>query len=1525
MQSFDTNSQHQTMSKNVAQNVYRVIAQKPTPQIIQQQLQHQQHQRQQNNNQVYIFHQRLPQQTQQPIPNHLRLSAELPQQFQHQQHQFQHKQLLNQQLQRQQQKETINFTPHSKYYQFNPNTVKYTPTNEPSQIIQVNPVYNASNFFQHQNQQQQQLSQPSSMISPPMEKPSQFSNSCPPWQQIKQPAFELPSVGTNALPFCALSSYLNDDRETPAPMPVECTLGTTPDTPSPSLPSCSPPSDTSLDPSFFLMTQFEDTKPNKRRMSNNQENLFATKRHRRSKSEIAADNLEAMKKLLKISLRREGITCKVNLTPITLEQKDMPVRVFVGLKGIVVRKNLPRVPRMKIVLTEFNRIATIGFMRTQHGIAFSCLSQCKFKTYDPKKFQIHLKSHESQDQDSQSKTCSLCEANICKDSLLYELFHMLKIHLLKPRDVLDKLFAVNEIIYSKITPLTVEAESDESENESETTEVYTREIPETNIIDQETQEDSLVTHCPIGHIIQQRRISECSEDSQKTEDYDYKDDNQEKSTAAEFDHNTTEAQEKKLEADLNHSDNDDQEKYTAADSDVEDVEAFLHDLEAYAEDLPATPQTQEIQAMSDLKDPDYTPNEEHESEDDITQDTAETSEEDEVAIKETPNATDEESDDDQERLQIVTDVDSDDSQATLPVLNQTSCFLGNPLKTQINRSSRSEVDSDDPNYSPKEDNEDKNNKVIEKTMSPKKDSAVKKSPIVLCLKTLKEQKAKEKKKAHKKRRNRKSKRKHGKKRRSESETSNGMPKSKRRRIIFDSSNSSDSEPFTEVASKPDYHLVPSEPDNSSAPLEEAMPENDSQNEITQEQESSVFIENSSEINCGENANETPVNENDATKSVASPNPVNSSDFLNRIPFHLMEKIKRARGTQLNEQQSEKNVTKENLPETPKEASNLEPKTKIFILENIVLSSVKTAVDSPTKRAQSVEPPFTRNKSRLQKAKKPKQTARKSTSKSNSIITRKSQKKLFKAFNIKPCSVNIVSSEKRIRLIIEASRKAGVANVNTDMKFSVDDDGISPEMDDCCDMYNISQNSDIINEIDYDESEANEPLHLNPPKPVKDFPALLNVIESPSKDNSEKNEGDEDLFFDCENMELPQTPLTPEVENVSADLLVNESNTQGDEAMYVQVINEPQEKLVNLSKLYPWIDDEIAEKWKKAESCANAMIEDRYMFSTYKCMSIKCSYYTTDMEKFKAHVNTHLNIDTHFICSFCLLDETEPKYLFKHLKKCHKFDRYQCSQCMYRACEKVYCDIHRRKFHDPAVLIYKSPTQAEVFIKKRNSTFKSLDRKLDEIVKPIQCKCKLRNLIYFVFNQFNFFFALSVCMKKFYVPDEYNEHLQKELESTADDKKINLIYKEILEMQQVTTMCKFGVYQCVHCSDGFNDEGMNKLMLLVIIIILTIFFKDLIQEHLSEVHPSELAFYAKRAIHQKYPTNVENHSESIRYPLIVNLYENLKKEHQTSIKVRTWKVLNKSSGNEELTSTETVKFSPKKLTILNVFSLSAEQR
>jgi hypothetical protein len=65
--------------------------------------------------------------------------------------------------------------------------------------------------------------------------------------------------------------------------------------------------------------------------------------------------------------------------------------------------------------------------------------------------------------------------------------------------------------------------------------------------------------------------------------------------------------------------------------------------------------------------------------------------------------------------------------------------------------------------------------------------------------------------------------------------------------------------------------------------------------------------------------------------------------------------------------------------------------------------------------------------------------------------------------------------------------------------------------------------------------------------------------------------------------------------------------------------------------------------------------------------------------------------------------------------------------MYRACEKLYCDRHRQKFHpdeDPPALILRG---AEIMLKKDRETFQTkLQEEMKEHVAPIKCKCELND-------------------------------------------------------------------------------------------------------------------------------------------------------------------------------------------------------
>lgn len=1095
-------------------------------------------------------------------------------------------------------------------------SVKYAPTEDPKHLIKVNPVYTPSQSLPHQ----QQFSQPSSMITPPMEKPPQRNQMIPPWQSSVQQNFALPPVGANLPPIYAMSSFLIDDRvaETPAPMPVECTLDT-PDTPSPSLPSHSPPLDTSLDPSFFLMSQFSEAPEDnlrKRRASSDLEQLNHKKRHRRTKAEIAADQLSSITKSMK--------PCHVNLKKITLSEQDMPARVFVGSEGLAIKTNLPRVPRMKIVPKSFNRISRIGFMRTKHGIAFSCMDQCKFKTYVPEKFQRHLRENHEVIQGIGFTTCTICRGLIKSGSTLYEFIHMLKYHL-SSQEILGT--PVQDILYSVI-----KNSDDESESEDEMVDNITHRTTPEPVADQENLQPSL---------------------------------------SLEGDNNSTEI----------HQDAQ-KDKSPGNDLNNEDVDKLLDDFTELIdlpdippeEDFPDTPLT----SQDNEKDPDYvpTPNEDVESEDETPPFTAVTSDDD---YENCSNAT-----------QIATDTDSEESELNLPFSPKNSLFVSAPLES-VTCKRKIKPKRKGPDFIPFESNESEDDPGIDDGTISDEGKAVqgKKSPILLSLKKLKE---KEKKEAREKRKSRKNKRKKLKSTSSksvseESDKSIGDNSNQKRLRIISINQSSDE------SKKPTM-------ENESCYVKSAF-----QNEVLPSHQL-------------DNLNNTK-NSLESSKSPEEP------DFLTRIPFSVLEKFKQAR---------EQSSIQPEASQAAQTGEFITENSNVQIFENVVSSS------------DAQEPALEESPARVwsMKSKLPKEliscqpTARKSTSKQP-----KSQAQIFKEFNIKRCTVNLVSSDERLKLIIRNARESEFVTVETD-------EDASETFNVGTAIYSQPEPSETpFKEINFDENEAESHPDLNRPLPQKDFPRVLRISVPETTIKSAKNEretnsseqringstsdfsdlqsisrskltlevkeSDDDLFFDCENIDPPQSISS------SDDDIPTSSNDQND--------SNP---LVNLAKLYPWIDDETVAKWSKLKSCEKAWLEESSLISTYKCMSIKCFFFTESIKEFKKHVKSHRSTDRHFLCCFCLSDELQPEHLFQHLQEEHKNDRFQCNECMYRSCEKLYCEIHIMKFHQKfdargrainEFMIHRAPPQQTGAKKERKSLKVLLESKLDDIVKQKQCKCE----------------------------------------------------------------------------------------------------------------------------------------------------------------------------------------------------------
>lgn len=117
--------------------------------------------------------------------------------------------------------------------------------------------------------------------------------------------------------------------------------------------------------------------------------------------------------------------CSVQLEKLMFTSMDMPVKI--------VNDNIVkiRMPRMKTVPTNYNKISNIGYIKYPKGIAYKCLSQaCRFQSYDEEVFEKHLINHHSQDAISEwTGYCCSCNDFVTAKTLIDEFDHLIEDHL----------------------------------------------------------------------------------------------------------------------------------------------------------------------------------------------------------------------------------------------------------------------------------------------------------------------------------------------------------------------------------------------------------------------------------------------------------------------------------------------------------------------------------------------------------------------------------------------------------------------------------------------------------------------------------------------------------------------------------------------------------------------------------------------------------------------------------------------------------------------------------------------------------------------------------------------------------------------------------------------------------------------------------------------------------------------------------------------------------------------------------------
>lgn len=174
-------------------------------------------------------------------------------------------------------------------------------------------------------------------------------------------------------------------------------------------------------------------------------------------------------------------------------------------------------------------------------------------------------------------------------------------------------------------------------------------------------------------------------------------------------------------------------------------------------------------------------------------------------------------------------------------------------------------------------------------------------------------------------------------------------------------------------------------------------------------------------------------------------------------------------------------------------------------------------------------------------------------------------------------------------------------------------------------------------------------------------------------------------------------------------------------------NEPI-KVLTSAEIYPWLSANHSHKMKY-EICHKNMLQKNSLIALFKCMNIRCSFTTNDVELFFNHLKFHNRNQSSdksscLFCTYCMFKTSDEKALVHHINDVHSRDIFQCSRCFYRARDKESCYQHTLLRHKCLnTLIYKCPGPDKVDSKRDAVVMDRLKRKRQMFVAPIRCKCK----------------------------------------------------------------------------------------------------------------------------------------------------------------------------------------------------------
>ncbi|KAG5676531.1 hypothetical protein PVAND_006358 [Polypedilum vanderplanki] len=265
------------------------------------------------------------------------------------------------------------------------------------------------------------------------------------------------------------------------------------------------------------------------------------------------------------------------------------------------------------------------------------------------------------------------------------------------------------------------------------------------------------------------------------------------------------------------------------------------------------------------------------------------------------------------------------------------------------------------------------------------------------------------------------------------------------------------------------------------------------------------------------------------------------------------------------------------------------------------------------------------------------------------------------------------------------------------------------------------------------------------------------------------------------------------------------------------------ELKSMREFYPWLSENLSRAVFKTKNSIEILLSEFCLFSTYKCMRLTCSFFTTDFNDFKKHLTEHKNNNKHY-CSFCLKGFKRDFELCNHIDVFHRFDRFQCSHCMYRSCQKSYVFLHQKKFH--------SGQNCEVLVSPIQKLLRStlLDekngmRRNREIFVRAYC-CKVPN-----------------CKEIFYNKGNFKKHLELKIAQPKFAEFGDIICQQLVEIDHRRNFKNVeGVTQCLFCNFGTDDDN--------------------IIEHMSLYHQSQFPFVCIRKMNPNYLDRILFNKETL---------------------------------------------------------------